>query len=107
MNNRQEPDRVIEFLKEDDPTLTQSSNVRALKKPEGGGRVAAYEIMIGTPAIRNLIREAKVPQIYGMIQTGRDVGMMTMDQSLDDLVSRNLVTRQTARTLAVDQSKFE
>jgi twitching motility protein PilT len=79
---------------------------RLLKKPEGG-RVAAYEIMIGTPAIRNLIREAKVPQIYGMIQTGRDVGMMTMDQSLDDLVSRNLVTRQTARTLAVDQSKFE
>ena len=79
---------------------------RLLKKPEGG-RVAAYEIMIGTPAIRNLIREAKVPQIYGMIQTGRDAGMVTMDQSLDDLVSRHLVTRETARTLAVDQSKFE
>ena len=79
---------------------------RLLKKPEGG-RVAAYEIMIGTPAIRNLIREAKVPQIYGMIQTGRDAGMVTMDQSLDDLVSRNLVSRETARTLAVDQSKFE
>ena len=79
---------------------------RLLKKPEGG-RVAAYEIMIGTPAIRNLIREAKVPQIYGMIQTGRDAGMVTMDQSLDYLVSRNLVTRETARTLAVDQSKFE
>ena len=79
---------------------------RLLKKPEGG-RVAAYEIMVGTPAIRNLIREAKVPQIYGMIQTGRDAGMVTMDQSLDDLVSRNLVTRETARTLAVDQSKFE
>ena len=78
---------------------------RLLKKPEGG-RVAAYEIMIGTPAIRNLIREAKVPQIYGMIQTGRDAGMVTMDQSLDDLVSRNLVSRETARTLAVDQSKF-
>ena len=79
---------------------------RLLKKPEGG-RVAAYEIMTGTPAIRNLIRESKVPQIYGMIQTGRDAGMVTMDQSLDDLVSRNLVTRETARTLAVDQSKFE
>ena len=79
---------------------------RLLKKPEGG-RVAAYEIMIGTPAIRNLIREAKVPQIYGMIQTGRDAGMVTMDQSLDDLVRRNQVTRETARTLAVDQSKFE
>ena len=57
---------------------------RLLKKPEGG-RVAAYEIMIGTPAIRNLIREAKVPQIYGMIQTGRDAGMVTMDQSSHDL----------------------
>jgi len=79
---------------------------RLLKKPEGG-RVAAYEIMIGTPAIRNLIREAKVPQIYGMIQTGREAGMVTMDQSLDDLVSRDLVTRETAGTLAVDQSKFE
>jgi len=79
---------------------------RLLKKPEGG-RVAAYEIMIGTPAIRNLIREAKVPQIYGMIQAGREAGMVTMDQSLDDLVSRNLVTLETARTLAVDQSKFE
>ena len=79
---------------------------RLLKKPEGG-RVAAYEIMTGTPAIRNLIREAKVPQIYGMIQTGRDAGMVTMDQSLDDLVRRNQVTRETARTLAVDQSKFE
>ena len=79
---------------------------RLLKKPEGG-RVAAYEIMTATPAIRNLIREAKVPQIYGMIQTGRDAGMVTMDQSLDDLVSRNLVTRETARTLATDQSKFE
>jgi len=63
--------------------------------------------MIGTATTRNLIREAKVSQIYGMIQTGREVGMVTMDQSLDDLVSRNLVTRETARTLAVDQSKFE
>ena len=79
---------------------------RLLKRPEGG-RAAAYEIMIGTPAIRNLIREAKVPQIYGMIQTGREVGMMTMDQSLEDLVSQGVVDRETARSLAVDQSKFE
>jgi len=79
---------------------------RLLKRPEGG-RAAAYEIMIGTPAIRNLIREAKVPQIYGMIQTGREVGMMTMDQSLEDLVSQGIVDRETARSLAVDQAKFE
>ena len=79
---------------------------RLLKKT-GGGRVAAYEIMIGTPAIRNLIREAKVPQIYGMIQTGKEVGMATMDQSLEELVSRGVVEREVARPLAVDSSKFE
>ena len=79
---------------------------RLLKKT-GGGRAAAYEIMIGTPAIRNLIREAKVPQIYGMIQTGKEAGMATMDQSLEDLVSRGVVDREVARPLAVDPSKFE
>ena len=79
---------------------------RLLKKT-GGGRTAAYEIMIGTPAIRNLIREAKVPQIYGMIQTGKEAGMATMDQSLEDLVSRGVVDREIARPLAVDPSKFE
>ena len=79
---------------------------RLLKKT-GGGRVAAYEIMIGTPAIRNLIREAKVPQIYGMIQTGKEAGMATMDQSLEELVSRGIVEREVARSLAVDSSKFE
>jgi len=79
---------------------------RLLKKPQGG-RVAAYEIMIGTPAIRNLIREAKVPQIYGMIQSGREAGMITMDQSLDELVGQGIVAREIARSLAVDQSKFE
>ncbi len=79
---------------------------RLLKKPEGG-RVAAYEIMIGTSAIRNLIREAKVPQIYGMIQTGREAGMITLDQSLEDLISRSLITRETARALAVDPANFK
>ena len=79
---------------------------RLLKKPQGG-RAAAYEIMIGTLAIRNLNREAKVPQIYGMIQTGREAGMMTMDQSLENLVSQGVVDREAARSLAVDQSKFE
>ena len=79
---------------------------RLLKKADGG-RVAAYEIMIGTPAIRNLIREAKVPQIYGMIQTGKEAGMVTMDQSLEGLVSRGVVEREVARPLAVDPSKFE
>lgn len=79
---------------------------RLLKRVEGG-RVAAYEIMIGTPAIRNLIREAKIPQIYGMIQTGKEAGMVTMDQWLEGLVGNGVVDRAEARALAVDRSKFE
>ena len=63
--------------------------------------------MIGTPAIRNLIREAKVPQIYGMIQTGKEAGMATMDQSLEDLVSRGVVDREVASPLAVGPFEFE
>jgi len=78
---------------------------RLLKK-KGGGRCAAYEILVGTGAIRNLIREAKVPQIYGMLQTGRDHGMTTMDQSLLDLIQRNVIDVEDARPLAVDPSKF-
>ncbi len=62
--------------------------------------------MIGTATTRNLIREAKVSQIYGMIQTGREVGMVTMDQSLEDLVVRNLITHETARALEVHLAKF-
>ena len=79
---------------------------RLLKK-NGGGRIAVHEIMIGTPAIRNLIREAKVPQIYGMIQTGKEAGMITMDQSLEALVGRGVIDRAVARPLAVDRSKFD
>ena len=63
--------------------------------------------MIGTPAIRNLIREAKVPQIYGMIQVGREFGMVTMDQSLDVLVTQNLISADSAKTIAVESRNFE
>ncbi len=66
----------------------------------GGGRVAVHEILIGTPAIRNLIRESKVAQIYSAIQTGSAVGMITMDQALAQLVRDGLITRETAREKA-------
>ena len=79
---------------------------RLLKKTEGG-RCAVYEIMIGTPAIRNLIREAKVPQIYGMIQVGRKFGMVPMDKSLDALVTQNLISADSAKSIAVDSGNFE
>jgi len=73
---------------------------QTLMKKNGGGRVAAHEIMIGTPAIRNLIREDKVAQMYSAIQTGASVGMQTLDQCLQGLVQRGLVSREVAREKA-------
>jgi len=70
---------------------------QALLKKIGGGRVAANEIMIGTPAIRNLIREDKVAQMYSAIQTGAGHGMITMDQCLQKMVQQKVVTSEAAR----------
>ena len=77
-----------------------------MKTKDGGGRVAAHEIMIGTPAIRNLIREAKIAQMYSSIQTGQSVGMQTMDQCLMDLVKRNVVGVAEARNKAATKDVF-
>jgi twitching motility protein PilT len=77
-----------------------------LKTKDGTGRIAAHEIMIGTPAIRNLIRENKVAQMYSSIQTGAQLGMQTLDQNLLDLVRRNLVSVAEARTKAANKDIF-
>jgi twitching motility protein PilT len=69
---------------------------QTLLKSTAGGRVAAFEIMLGTPAIRNLIREDKVAQMYTAIQTGREKGMITMEQSLQELAAKNLIAPITA-----------
>mgnify|MGYP002784719471 CR=1 FL=1 len=76
------------------------------KLKDGSGRVAAHEIMLGTPAIRNLIREAKVAQMYSSIQTGNALGMQTLDQNLADLVRRNLITPAEARGKAKTPENF-
>ena len=73
---------------------------QTLLKRNGGGRVAALEIFRGTVAIRNLIREDKIAQMYSAIQTGRSVGMQTMDQSLQSLVDKHLIDIAVARTKA-------
>ncbi len=73
---------------------------QTLLKRQTGGRIAAHEIMRGTPAIRNLIREDKVAQMYSAIQTGQAVGMQTMDQCLQGLVDKKLVTVEAAREKA-------
>jgi len=80
---------------------------QALLKKVGGGRIAAHEIMIGVPAIRNLIREDKIAQMYSAIQTGMSHGMQTMDQCLQNLLSRGLITREDAMQKAADKNQFK
>ena len=76
------------------------------KTKDGQGRVAAHEIMLGTPAIRNLIREAKVAQMYSSIQTGSGQGMQTLDQCLTDLVRRSVISPAEARSKAKIPENF-
>ena len=79
---------------------------QTLLKKQGGGRVAAHEIMMGTPAIRNLIRENKIAQMYSAIQTGQQFGMKTLDQDLQQLVQKNVVTRQEALSKCANKDNF-
>ena len=79
---------------------------QTLLKKKGGGRVAAHEIMIGTPAIRNLIRENKIAQMYSAIQTGQQFGMQTLDQNLLQLVKKGVVDRAEAMSKAVNKDSF-
>ena len=97
-----EKDMVRSMLSE---SLQAVISQALLKKP-GGGRCAAHEIMIGTPAIRNLIREDKVAQMYSSIQTGASVGMQTLDQCLKELVAKGLVTKADARSKAKMPENF-
>jgi twitching motility protein PilT len=84
----------------------QAVVAQTLLKKIGGGRVAAHEIMRGTPAIRNLIREDKVAQMYSAIQTGGSVGMQTMDQCLQSMVQKQIITRESAREKAKIPENF-
>ena len=79
---------------------------QSLLKKKGGGRIAAHEIMIGTPAIRNLIRENKIAQMYSAIQTGNKDGMQTLDQCLKDLVKRGMCDLNEARAKSADPRTF-
>ncbi|MGH8225212.1 MAG: type IV pilus twitching motility protein PilT [Gammaproteobacteria bacterium] len=107
-------DRVVDVFPAGEKEMVRgmlSESLRAvisqtLLKKVGGGRIAAWEIMIGTPAIRNLIREGKVAQMYSAIQTGQGVGMMTLDQSLKDLLSRGQISREDARMRAQNKADF-
>jgi twitching motility protein PilT len=98
-----EKDMVRAMLSE---SLVAVISQSLLKTKDGQGRMAAWEIMIGTPAIRNLIRENKVAQMYSTIQTSQAAGMQTMDQCLTELVRRNQVQLAEARHRAVNKDLF-
>ncbi|MEQ8288559.1 MAG: type IV pilus twitching motility protein PilT [Gammaproteobacteria bacterium] len=107
-------DRVVDVFPAEEKDMVRAMLSESLKavisqtllKKQGGGRVAAHEIMIGTPAIRNLIRENKIAQMYSAIQTGQQFGMQTLDQNLQQLVAKNLVTRQEAMSKAANKDNF-
>lgn len=84
----------------------QSVIAQSLLKKVGGGRVAGLEIMICNAAIRNLIRENKVAQMYSSIQTGQAQGMQTLDQHLTELVNKNVILKHTAREVALNKAVF-
>jgi twitching motility protein PilT len=108
-------DRIIDVFPAGEKAMVRSmlsESLRAvltqtLLKRIGGGRVAAWEIMVATPAIRNLIREDKVAQMYSAIQTGQNRGMQTLDQALEALVSRGIINRLEASRRAVDKKMFQ
>jgi len=107
-------DRIIDVFPGEEKAMIRSmlsESLRAvisqtLLKKVGGGRVAAHEIMIAVPAIRNLIREDKVAQMYSSIQTGASVGMQTMDQCLTNLVNHGIVSNVAAKEKAQDKTQF-
>ena len=107
-------DRIIDVFPGEEKSMVRSMLSESLRavisqtliKKVGGGRVAAHEIMIGTPAIRNLSREDKIAQMDSAIQTGMSNGMQTMDQCLQNLVNRGMITKGAAMEKAVDKNQF-
>jgi len=108
-------DRIVDVFPGDEKEMVRamlSESLQAvisqtlLKTKDGSGRVAAHEIMVGTPAIRNLIREAKIAQMYSAIQTGSNMGMQTLDSNLTDLVKRNIISAAAARSAAKIPENF-
>ncbi len=107
-------DRIVDVFPAAEKDMVRSmlsESLRAvisqtLLKKVGGGRVAAHEIMIGMPAIRNLIRENKIAQMYSAIQTGQQYGMQTLDQNLQALLDKGIISKQDARSKAANKDAF-
>jgi twitching motility protein PilT len=107
-------DRIIDVFPGAEKDMVRSMLAASLRavisqtlcRKIGGGRVAAHEILIGTPAIRNLINEDKVAQMYSAIQTGNNVGMQTLDQNLQQILGKGLIAREEARRKAENKADF-
>ena len=107
-------DRIVDVFPAEEKSMVRSMLSESLQavisqtlmKKVGGGRIAAHEIMIGTSAIRNLIREDKVAQMYSSIQTGSAVGMQTLDQCLQRMLQKGQITREAARSKAKMPDNF-
>lgn len=107
-------DRIVDVFPAEEKSMVRSMLSESLQgvisqtllKKKGGGRIAAHEIMVGTPAIRNLIREDKIAQMYSAIQTGAAYGMQTLDQSLENILKQGLIDREAAREKAKTPDNF-
>ena len=107
-------DRIIDVFPGEEKSMVRSMLSESLQavisqtllKRQGGGRVAAHEILIATSAVRNLIREDKVPQMYSVIQTGQAHGMQTMDQCLQRLVAMGVISKEDAAAKSVDKQSM-
>ncbi|MGD1982513.1 MAG: type IV pilus twitching motility protein PilT [Chromatiaceae bacterium] len=107
-------DRVVDVFPAGEKAMVRSMLSESLRsvisqtllKRVGGGRVACHEIMVGTPAIRNLIREDKVAQMYSAIQTGQAHGMQTLDQDMQDKLRKGMISKQDAVARAVNKELF-
>ena len=107
-------DRIIDVFPAAEKTMVRSMLSESLRavisqtliKKVGGGRIAAHEIMIGTPAIKNLIRENKIAQMYSAIQTGQSIGMQTLDQNLQEVLDKGLISKEEARKKAANRDAF-
>lgn len=108
-------DRIIDVFPAAEKEMVRamlSESLRAvisqtlMKTADGTGRVAAHEIMLGTPAIRNLIRENKIPQMVSVMQTGQREGMQTLDMNLQQLVKSRKITQQAALEKSQNKKLF-
>lgn len=107
-------DRIIDVFPAEEKEMIRSMLSESLRavisqtliKNTSGGRIAAHEIMLATAAIRNLIREGKIPQMHSVIQTSNQLGMQTLDQNLRQLVDNGVITKESARTKAANKQNF-